>query len=314
MREHQTNPPDNRIPPGIKEEALTRAITLSGFPLQGRVAHILSKEFDVLEEWGYVDEEKRQHRSLDIHATRKLGVSGEIAPAVSLLLECKRSSAPYIFFRTSGKIQTIGYPVITGLFNKDLKVEAADRSSRDARPEELFGMADVLISGEDPPICSAFTKAVPRGKRIELSGSDPYNRVILPLAKAQNFLQRSLALRQRQEHIFPTIVLPIAVIDAPLLLVESPDDAADPLLVPWVRVLRREAGNDPDARFKLRSYAIDVIHASYLQRHISEHVLPWVTEFARRAEKIQDILRHGALAPRLFGWKWDELKPRPCQY
>ena len=103
MRHSSTNPPTNVIPPGIEEPNLVRAVEMSGYPLQGIVAEkLLLGGFTITEEWGFIDSETQEHRSLDLRAFQFTGnpSSGSgVIPQLTLLIECKRTGHPYVFFR-----------------------------------------------------------------------------------------------------------------------------------------------------------------------------------------------------------------------
>ena len=66
------NPEKNSLSTGVNEAELIRAIDMSGYPLQGVVAGKLKEHFTVSEEWGYLDRDTKEHRSLDLHAFRQL--------------------------------------------------------------------------------------------------------------------------------------------------------------------------------------------------------------------------------------------------
>ena len=101
IRSAESNPPTNIIPEWVNHPTLIDAIEKSGYPLQGVVAEKLKAAgFDISEEWGFLDKETNAHRSLDLIAWRKLADDKDpIDPRLELLIECKRSVHPYVFFR-----------------------------------------------------------------------------------------------------------------------------------------------------------------------------------------------------------------------
>jgi hypothetical protein len=101
MKSHPDNPSGNVVPPGIVEPHLAEAIAASGYPLQGIVTAQLLADFSVLEEWGFVDDKTDEHRSLDIYAYQALSdkTNANLHVGLTLLIECKRSRHPFIFFQ-----------------------------------------------------------------------------------------------------------------------------------------------------------------------------------------------------------------------
>jgi hypothetical protein len=72
MLQSEGNPELNRLPEGITDGQLEMAVRLSGYPLQRVVAEQLLEAFEVTEEWGYVDRESNDRRTLDVFAYKNL--------------------------------------------------------------------------------------------------------------------------------------------------------------------------------------------------------------------------------------------------
>jgi hypothetical protein len=53
MESRRGNPEDNQLGPGVSEDELTKAIEVSGHPLQTQVAALLAPEFQLQHEWSY---------------------------------------------------------------------------------------------------------------------------------------------------------------------------------------------------------------------------------------------------------------------
>ena len=67
MRHSSSNPAANILPTSANESALVQALESSGYPLQGVVAEKLQVAgFRVVEEWGFIDADTKEHRSIDI--------------------------------------------------------------------------------------------------------------------------------------------------------------------------------------------------------------------------------------------------------
>jgi hypothetical protein len=102
MKEKSRNPAIEPHPKENSGAGLIRGIEMSGYPLQGVTArHLLNRNFDVVEEWGYADRETQESRTLDLVA--HLALAEQTVPVyshASLLIECKKSAHPYVFFRS----------------------------------------------------------------------------------------------------------------------------------------------------------------------------------------------------------------------
>src|SRR4051794_35621641 len=112
----------------MAEDALRKAITTSGFPLQILVAAALKdRGFYVEEEWAYIDPESDDRRALDVvgvhsHSSEaaKVGDAGSFL-SLRLLIECKRSEPPSLFFEAVSPPALNTFPPIVGI--GDGKVE-----------------------------------------------------------------------------------------------------------------------------------------------------------------------------------------------
>jgi hypothetical protein len=314
MRTHQTNPERNQLPPGIDEEVLLRSIESSGYPLQGIVAGLLSQQFTVAEEWGFLDRDTKEHRTLDLYASRVLSQeeNAPIQPTLILLIECKRSRQPYVFFQSAAKRPLLRFPHIAGLRNGEVVIQEAGGK----RISHMPGASGLQINelpfvNPGPPSCAAFTKAIPTGKKVELSGTDPFNSLVLPLVKALDHASDRFKVKGEVTQLFPKIVLCVSVLDAPMLVVEDPHRPADPVLAPWVRIVRQEANPDPKAWDWYRFYFVDAVHIDFFEAFIQQHLLPFAEEFSRRAIQLGGVLLGGGEVSRLGEWKWNDVRPRP---
>lgn len=311
MRVAAENPATNMLPQGVKEASLVNAIVRSGYPLQGLVARKLQKDFTVIEEWEFVDDSREEHRNLDLLAVRKL-TSGEERErgSVSLLVECKRSRHPFIFFKKVTGVGPPRFPVVAGVPADTVHIKETNGQNRglELAPATALGIDLDPFVKAGPPTCATMTRAAPNGDKVELSGSESFRELILPLIKALRYTQ-GLYKRDRSP-AYPVLVLCLAVLDAPMVLIEDPDTANDPVLCPWVRFERREPNPDRRSRVKTRFYGIDVIHVDFLTTYVSKHLLPYTGLFLTR------LLSHGALLDgsgaidTIDGYKWERLRVR----
>lgn len=309
MDKSPDNPSGNRLASGISEPNLIRAIESSGYPLQGVVASKLQAEFGVTEEWGYIDRDTKEPRSLDVFAFKKLPDDGDLQPHLVLLIECKRSIHPYIFFKNVVDREIPLFPKITGLARKSTTVnESSGRRSSATSGASILGLAELPFVRPGPPHCSAFAKAVAKGDKVTLSGSSPFNSLILPLVKAYDHASSLYTTDGNSARLYPTLILCVGVLDAPLLLVNSPSQASTPVLAPWVRVSRQEAHPD-HYRIRYVHYVVDVVHVDFFDEFVSNHLMPFVDEFVSRAQKQKPILFNGGTVENLDNWRWEDIKP-----
>ena len=310
MRANQDNPEVNQLPPGIDESELGSAIEISGYPLQGMVAKMLGNHFNVTEEWGYIDAETKEHRSLDLFAGRPLTAAetGGVHPRIALLIECKRSRHPYVFFRSMANRNTRDFPRVVGMPGGGIALrETGTNRSMVLSPWMAFDVHKLPFVDPGPPKCATFAKATPSGKKVELTGADPFNSLILPLSKALDHAVPSHGVDSRATNAFPTLMLLVSVLDAPMLLVDEPEKAAEPVLCPWVRVFREEARSKiqpwDNPWDRNRYYTIDAVHSGFLETFLAQHLLPFAQEFAARCVKNAEIVLRGGEVRSLDNWE-----------
>lgn len=203
------------------------------------MASKLDGYFSVTEEWGYIDRDSKDHRTLDIFAHKRLHEDNDapIQPNLVLLIECKRSSHPYVFFENVIERSMPGFPFVSGL---------------------------------------------------------PRNRV-----------------SERPIRIFPTLTFCVSVLDAPMVLIESPKSASTPILIPWTRITKLEANPDPRSLLRYRFYAIDAVHIDHFNEVLHDHILPFAVKFSERTVRLGNVLLNGGLASDLNNWGWDQIQEKP---
>lgn len=191
MKSAASNPPENQLHAGLTEDMLRDAVTASGYPLQTLVAaKLLDFGFQISEEWVFVDDRSGQPRTLDLHASRRLYDRSQgqerVRPQLALVVECKRSDMPYVFFASSTRPGRGGQAVsVAGLKTTGITISTDDdRSTWTFSVIQALGLADHPFVADPPCVALSFSKAARRGKCLELSGSDPYHSLVLPLTKA----------------------------------------------------------------------------------------------------------------------------------
>jgi hypothetical protein len=304
MKADSANPSTNQLRPGLSEEQLADAIGSSGYPLQTVIADYLRARFRVQEEWGYTDSSSGVVRTLDLFAERSYTPDDpntfRVRPALDLLIECKQSELPYVFFLTDS-VRAWRFPVVAGLYSSSVTIETDDD-----RSTWILPIIDVLELRSHPFLdapntAATFSKCFRAGKEVQLSGTDPYNSLVLPLASAlANFVARTrpeVAAAWQDERV----VLAVGILDAPMVGVRLQNRTTGLELVPWVRVVR----NTPDARDHItrpygESVVIDIVHRDYFSNYLEQWVEPFMTELRSRSEKHHEEIASGrAFAARM---------------
>jgi hypothetical protein len=317
VRAAPTNPARNQIPSSINEENLIKAIESSGYPLQGIAARKLLKwGFYVTEEWGFPDRGSNEPRTLDLvaYCAFERPSQADVAPSLRLLIECKRSIHPYVFFQTLAHQDMSWFPRIAGLPHGGItilhEVNGMQAVRRLLTGSQSLGLSQLPFILDGPDTCAAFSRAEANGNKVELSGTDLFNRVVIPLANASDHAMRTFGYTGGRDTtiVYPQLILCMAVLDAPMVLVESPEQWSNPILTPWVRVIRQEPNLEQFAERPIKHYGVDLIHIDFFDTFIETHVLPFAKEFGSRAIQLgAGPLLHGGRVPDIDDWEWTEI-------
>lgn len=288
-----------RLGPGVTEEQLRKAIERSGYPLQTYVGQNLrsrqpeqvwKSQFSVIDEWSYVDRDTGDLRSIDLRAELRLHgwqPQPRIRPSLNLLIECKQSALPFVFFETPTARRFTTFPLVAGLRTDTLTITSDDTSSSSTyRINQALGM-DSDEFHRFPVTCHTLSKCVRKGSELELSGVDAYNHMVLPLVKAVLHCTQSERPVDTAYYFDLHITVPVAVIDAPMISVKN---GATLTNVSWVRVLRHEYEQDAERfdRDKLR--VIEVVHKDFFDEYLDRHLVPFARRFSERALRHQEEL------------------------
>jgi hypothetical protein len=309
MLQTDDNPEANRLKNGVTDVQLEAAVRVSGYPLQRVVAEELLPMFEVTEEWGYVDRETNDRRALDVFAYRKLKETAALWISLALLVECKRSDLPFVFFTAAAPRVPREFPVIAGLRGKPVELHFKGAGSTSAPASRVLGLHDFPFVSSAAPTCSAFSRAERKGKDLDLSGTVPFNQVVLPLVSAlKHFLDLQKTI-DSQARVPACLAHPICVIDAPMVLVGGGLENPRLTMTPWVRLVRQEAIKEKNQGF-WRHYVIDCVHRGYVTTFVQERLLPFAEQFAERAASIDALLAEGkAGVPDLENWTFADLRP-----
>lgn len=294
------NPLTNALSQGISEQDILEAVKLSGYPLQTIITEKL-KSFDLTEEWSFVDRDTKSMRNIDILAEKRLYsyedfLDTRVRPYLSLLIECKQSSLPYVFFLTKHKPFLDNFPIYTGLFNNNhIQIKSNDtRDTWSLSINRLFGLVKHDFICNSPYNSKVFSKCVRKGREFELSGSDTYNSVVMPVIKAMSHYSQVCTPPKTAHYFSSYLTMGIAVIDGPMLGINVNEDGNNELVfTPWVRVLRHENDDELKWMYKGKHYVIDVIHKDFFSTYIEQHLMPFAESYASYALKHAKVLANG---------------------
>src|SRR5690606_23735306 len=175
--------------------------------------------------WSYIDRDTSELRSIDLCVELRLHgwePQPRVRPCLNLLIECKQSTMPFVFFEAcnqGGEFRD--FPVIAGLRSDKIIVKTDDDPS-----SWIFPICTALELDEDdfyldPTVSHTLSKCVRKGAELELSGTDAYNSMVLPLVKATQHFRHSEHPIKTAQYFDLHLAVPIAVVDAPMASVGS---------------------------------------------------------------------------------------------
>ncbi|MGX1755730.1 hypothetical protein ACWIG5_02230 [Streptomyces lydicus] len=289
--DNDTPPPFAELKAGVTVSDISEAISKSGYPFQAVVAEALrnsdlrnSGRLEIQEEWAYIDRESGQARSVDILANvafKDDEGAHRINAGLSLIIECKKSDLPYVFFlRPNPPADTNGFPEIHGLTSSDIRLVSNEAEEEGKKAFSAWmRITDALYLHELPffdapaPYAISLTKAMRRGPRLELTGEEAYRSLTLPLLKAADHLHALSAPRKERRSRHPTLVVNLAVIKAPMVGTFLHAGEQELISLPWVRVSylepklpAAEDGGKPGLQGNVHYF--DVVHDSFLPRYL----------------------------------------------
>ncbi|MFD8965887.1 hypothetical protein ACFV0C_12950 [Streptomyces sp. NPDC059568] len=292
------NPEGNSLKAGLTKELLTEAIEKSGHPLQSAIFELLSSEFSVQQEWGFRDRITGDMRSCDLLATKTLASppseESRIRTSLAVLIECKQSDMPYVFFSPSTPPWRLVLPQVTGLRHDQVKI-----STDDSHSSWTFPVMKALEMTNDPFLnrvgFSIMSKCARKGSKLELSGTDAYSSVVMPLISAATHFSTSSAPIDTWHWFDVHLLYAVAVIDAPMIAARTTESGTELEFTPWGRIFRHEP--EPPGSFMQytgRTAAIDVVHKDFFREYLLSHLIPFAAKFSERAIKHNQVLASGA--------------------
>ncbi|MFI8296890.1 hypothetical protein ACIGCZ_13180 [Streptomyces nigra] len=293
------NPAENQLGAGVKEEDLLKAVAASGYPLQAVAVDLIASNLfsdqsvlEVQEEWSYIDEDTGEFRNLDAYISRQFDHigRGHIRPHLTMLVECKKSELPFVFFLRQAPCGD--FPRLIGMPHQQLGLRfPGDATANGTGPitigmhlSHVLGLSEVPFSLE-PPRAIAMSKAVRKSGSIELTGEETFRGIALPLMKA--FKHFSRVCQPKPEHCYYDVraVFPVAVVRAPMIGVQVIEGEPKMTALPWVRVVRVEPSTERFRSGYAELYAMDVVHEAYLEAY-TKKVHAACQEIFRRMELI----------------------------
>jgi hypothetical protein len=235
MNSCPNNPGTNGIGAGVTDQQIIEAIEKSGYPLQTAVGDILRSRFGVQDEWSYVDRDTKELRTIDLHAGLTMhGWSPQprVRPQLHLLVECKQSQLPYVFFEGQRPPLMLDHPKVYGL-----RVPTIEFTSDDDASTWTNSVIHSLDLQEDsfqtkPVFSVTFSKCVRKGSDLDLSGADAYNGVVLPLIKAMEHFGKAEAPPMTAWYFDAHLTIALGVLDAPMVLTSVSGGQTTTMLTP----------------------------------------------------------------------------------
>jgi hypothetical protein len=299
MNQAKNNPISNNINSGLNDSEIDNAILKSGYPLQTIIADKLRKEFYTQEEWSFIDSKTKEIRAIDIHAEKHLyeltnKSQPRVRPSLNLVIECKQSEMPYVFFLSPQPIQTTNYPLFSGLFHKDISINTDDDNSTWNVPLiSCLGHTQHDFLFNTSPSCMTFSRCVRNGKDIALSGKDAYQHLVMPLVKSLQHLDNVEQPPKTAIFFDCHITVGIGVVDAPMIGVKVSGDKHETELLPWVRVSRHESYENDDWTERQKVFSIDIVHKDFFEIYLNNNLLPFARSLSEKILKHQAIVAEG---------------------
>jgi hypothetical protein len=305
-------PASLRLPPGISEEQLLAAVAASGYPVEEIAASIIRRALPentlsyVEREWPFVDRDTQELRSIDVHCEWGLWdpsreAQPRVRPGAHLIVECKRSELPYVFFVDEYRRNSLDFPRMSGLHHDTLTVHTDDSLStwQFSIPHALGLDRHSFATG--PECCSVFARVERSGKQLNLSNANPFQSLVQPMIKASEYLVGLSRPGKGVWYFDARPVLAIGVLDAPMIGVRGPFDSPSLESMRWVRLMRHEPGGGVRED---RVVTIDLITLEFLPEFLEDHVRPFLADYAQAVKRTQDVLLEGVGFSRGLGaWK-----------
>jgi hypothetical protein len=294
MREDARNPNTNQLGNGVTEEKLNSAVSKSGYPLQTKVAHMLKDDFHIIEEWSFIDNKTHAIRAIDLLAQKEFYSHSEhprIRPTLDLIIECKQSELPFVFFLSGETRYVPRFPYIAGLAKDEISIRTdTDKSTWHLSVVRTLNLEQDTFLSNPPAVCNKFSKCERKGADLHLSGEETYNGIVYPILKAMAHFKYMETPPKTAFYFDCHLVLGIAVLDAPMVGVEITKHGHELVYSPWVRAIKHLPAETPDITHMNNIFAIDIVHKDFFSMYIMEHVLPFSHRASQLFLKHQEVL------------------------
>ena len=288
------NPKENKLPPGVALSDIDDSVTKSGYPLQLVISELLRSAFSLQHEWSFIDQETKKVRNMDILASKYLwdftNYETRVRPELNLIIECKQSELPYVFFITPTNPTGTMTPDICGLNSNEIEIDTDDDLSTWTYPitEAINLNKHDFISKVIP--CITFSKSVRTSKGIELSGSNAYNSIIHPLIKAIDYYKELKKPSSTEVYFDCHYVQGIGVLDAPMICSRTVGEYNKIFFSPWVRLYRNLPIEKKNSFQTPKLCAIDIVHKNFFHEYIKIHLIPYAEYFSKQIIKHSQII------------------------
>jgi hypothetical protein len=316
------------LPSGITLSDLQETIKRSGYPFQASIANVLREYLDlggssagIQEEWTYVDSEASQVRSIDIFAEANLlqpteGDPHRVTPLLNMLVECKQSDMPYVFFlRANSPKRLYDFPEIIGLpTSRIFMVDPKGPHDRILRFSmdlpNLLEIWDFPFFDRPALFGISVSKLARRpGGKLELTGEEAYRSLTLPLLKACDHLKNVCRPSGSDKRFRCRMVICLVVLRAPMFGVIRSEDGEDLISpVPWVRMnyLEPSRWSPESGASNVRYY--DVVHEGHLATYMAE-LIEGARSLAERIDLVADFIADGKALAKLEDNAYRHLRP-----
>lgn len=268
-------------------EKITELVENTGFPLENDCVRLLSSKGWILSKGQpFLDPDESILRELDMSAIKMetYGVRNLPMPmaSISLMIECKTSKRPWIFF-----------PASTGMYDPlssirhDTSIERLLPSGPLAAPAQVS--ADDLASWGHPysqPVSYANTYLVFAGKPKDASGREIRSALMTTVKSTDDQMKRmNKNLKSLASPGYATFYYPIVVFRGGLF--EATSDEKGQIVVRGsfhVRVGVDYMSPDEDFNYTAMRHIVDVIHEKALPQYIESLETSHVPLFTRVGE------------------------------
>lgn len=310
QEEATSSPLAAALPKGLDEDAFRSAVSASGYPLQiSAAATLKQRRFSLQEEFAFADPDEGARRTLDVIGTRWDPIyesdAGKSRFGTTVLVECKQSRHPLVLFESVSPPSLARFPQIVGYPRQEIKVSSTRPPSKTyVVPITTFlgSLDENFISA--PSVAASLSRAVPNGKKVALSGEEVYRGITMPLVKAAHAVRKYWGGPQNptKPSNFRSLV-PIAVVDSPLIFVSQPTEEPTIEPRPWIRLAVRDPMSGKENPWEpLGIEIIDVVQRDFFGTYLDEHLLPFISTLQGRACEVHNHFLRGEATIEDLDW------------